>query len=98
MIGPDRKRIESILWANTRIIAWVISLLLIADVTVAIRHGFSTSPSGNGKPSAQAGDGAGTPYGSTPYGAASASPTGSPTLASLIPASGRTLKAKPGPY
>ena len=98
MNGPKSARIETILRANTRYVAWAIVLVLLVDAIVALRHGLSTDPA---RPSNQAGA-------NTPGSASPGSPSGIPSVAptgtlrpgsSLTPRARRTLEnSRPGTY
>src|SRR5918996_401570 len=91
------KRVEAILRANTRIVAWAIMLVLLVDVMVAIRHGASPEDNASKDRAAQEEE--------TPGGLASVAPTvgptgllsGTPTPGSAaLPSTGKTLPGKPG--
>jgi hypothetical protein len=91
-------RIESILRANTRLVAWAIMLVLLVDVMVAIRHGFSPDDARSKDQASQDGSTPGTPTTGTPLTdfatvlpSASASPGGT-----ALPTTGKTLPGKPG--
>ena len=100
MIGPDRTRIESVLRANMRIVAWAIALVLIADVFVAIRHGTTPGAVNLAGPTGQNSSAPGAPGGgATPTIGATAS--GKPTAGRTNPATpfeGKGRLPKPGTY
>src|SRR5262245_26548413 len=100
MKSNGRTRIESILGANTRIVAYAIMLVLLLDVMVAVRHSVSSVPDKN--LAGSTGDAGGTTGTTgttgTPIPGTSLSPTpGAPTPGSS-PTGGKTLHGKPGTY
>lgn len=99
MNTPNGARIESILKANSRLVAWAIVLVLLLDVLVAIRHGFDSSPvkKPNAGPS-QNEPAPGTPGSELP---GTVNPSVVPTVTDTgtVPGgTGRTLPNKPGTF
>jgi substrate-binding family protein len=96
-----RAKVESILKANTRIVAYAIILVLLLDVMIAVRHGISSSPTGN-----QAAGTTGGTTGSTgttgTTGLPTINPSGTPTAGTTSggpsPNVDRTIGKKPGSY
>jgi hypothetical protein len=101
---PKGARIESVVRANTRVFGSLIALVLLLDVLVAVRHGFSPALVEGRKltnQSAFTGEApGGSNAGSLPNGASSVVPTSGPSGASsLLPGgSGKTLVGKPGTF